>query len=171
MPLTPVEIRHVELRRAWLRGYRRKPIDELLEEIADSFEEVWRERADLSDRLEDLEAEAAKHRELEALLRSTLVSAERAAQDMKEQARRESDLIVQEAHAESRRVTRETAAEKRRLEDDIVKIRSQLRAAFESLGDRPGGKPAEEQKEAQTVVTRPTPVGEVTEGGIRKVAG
>jgi len=171
MPLTPVEVRHVDLNRAWLRGYRRKPVDQLLGEIADSFEEVWRERADLSDRLEELEAEASKHRELEALLRSTLVSAERAAQDMKEQARRESDLIVQEAHAESRRVTRETAAEKRRLEDDIVKIRAQLRAAFESLGDSPGGQPADEQKEAQTAVTRPTPVGEVTEGGIRKVAG
>ena len=113
MPLTPVEIRHIQLRRAWLRGYRRKPVDQLFEEIADSFEDVWRERADLSDRLEELEGEAAKHRELEALLRSTLVSAERAAQDMKEQARRESDLIVQEAHAESRRVSREAAAEKR----------------------------------------------------------
>src|SRR6478735_12736693 len=111
MPLTPVEIRHVELRRAWLRGYRRKPIDELLEEIADSFEEVWRERADLSDRLEDLEAEAAKHRELEALLRSTLVSAERAAQDMKEQARREADVIVQEASAEGRRLLRTAITE------------------------------------------------------------
>jgi cell division initiation protein len=107
MPLTPVEIRHIQLRRAWLRGYRRKPVEQLFEEIADSFEDVWRERADLSDRLEELEGEAAKHRELEALLRSTLVSAERAAQDIKEQARRESDLIVQEAHAESRRVSRE----------------------------------------------------------------
>ena len=171
MALTPVEIRHVELKRAWLRGYRRGPVDTLLEEIADSFEQVWRERADLSDRLEDLEGEAAKHRELEALLRSTLVSAERAAQDMKEQARRESDLIVQEAHAESRRVAREAAAEKRRLEEDIVKIRAQLRAAFESLGEdwQPRETPAEE--DAQTGVTRPTPVDEITDGGIRKVAG
>ena len=152
MPLTPVEIRHIQLRRAWLRGYRRKPVEQLFEEIADSFEDVWRERADLSDRLEELEGEAAKHRELEALLRSTLVSAERAAQDMKEQARRESDLIVQEAHAESRRVSREAAAEKRRLEEDIVKIRAQLRAAFESLGDWPGEKPSAE-KEAATAVT------------------
>ncbi len=67
-------------------------------------------------------------------------------------------------------VTRETAAEKRRLEEDIVKIRSQLRAAFESLGDEWPGKPAVDE-EAKTTVTRPTPVGEVTEGGIRKVAG
>jgi cell division initiation protein len=170
MPLTPVEIRHVDLRRAWLRGYRRRPVDQLLEEIADSFEEVWRERADLSDELEALQTEAAKHRELEALLRSTLVSAERAAQDMKEQARRESDLIVQEAHAESRRVTREAAAERRRLEDDVIKIRSQLRAAFDTLGERPDDK-AKDQQEAATSATRPTPVDEVTEGGIRKIAG
>ena len=162
MPLTPVEVRHVDLKRAWLRGYRRKPVDQLLDEIANSFEEVWRERADLSDRLEELESDAAKHRELEALLRSTLVSAERAAQDMKEQARRESDLIVQEAHAESRRVTRESAAEKRRLEEDIVKIRSQLRAAFESLGAWPADNPAHEQE--ATAVTRPTP-GDREHGG------
>jgi cell division initiation protein len=172
MPLTPVEIRHIEMRRAWLRGYRRKPVDQLLEEIADSFEDVWRERADLSDRLEELEVEAAKHRELEALLRSTLVSAERAAQDMKEQARRESDLIVQEAHAEARRVTRESIAEKRRLEDDVVRIRAQLRASFESLGeDWPGVAPEKAAEEVQTQITRPTAVEDVSEGEIRKVVG
>jgi hypothetical protein len=92
---------------------------------------------------------------------------------MKEQARRESDLIVQEAHAESRRVAREAAAEKRRLEEDVIRIRAQLRAAFDSLGEEwPGGK-LDAEKEAEATVTRPTPVGEITEGGggIRKVAG
>jgi cell division initiation protein len=168
MPLTPVEIRHIDLRRAWFRGYRKPGVDALLTEIADSFEEVWRERADLADRIEELDADAAKHRELEALLRSTLVSAERAAQDMKEQARRESDLIVQEAHAESRRVTRETAAEKRRLEEDMVKIRAQLRAALDSLGERPGEKEAESQSDPSA--TRPE-ISEVQDSGIRKVAG
>lgn len=172
MPLTPVEIRHIELRRTWFRGYRRKPVDQLLEDIADSFEEVWRERADLSDALEELEAEAAKHRELESLLRSTLVSAERAAQDMKEQARRESDLIVQEAHAEARRVSRESVAEKRRLEEDIVRIRTQLRAAFDSLGeDWPGDEPEVKEDDAPTTVTRPMPVEDVGDSGIRRVAG
>jgi cell division initiation protein len=168
MPLTPVEIRHINLRRSWFRGYRKPGVDGLLTEIADSFEEVWRERADLSDRLEELEAEAAKHHELETLLRSTLVSAERAAQDTKEQARRESDLIVQEAHAESRRVTRESAAEKRRLEEDMVKIRAQLRAALESLGEWPGAKEA--AQESDVAATR-SAIGEVTDSGIRKVAG
>ena len=171
MPLTPAEIRHHTLRRSWLRrGYRRRGVDELLEEIADSFEEVWRERADLSDRLEELESEASKHRELEALLRSTLVSAERAAQDMKEQARRESDLIVQEAHAESRRVTREAAAEKRRLEEDLVGIRAKLRASLDSLGEWPTEQATEPDKSDADSQTRPA-IGGVGDAGIRKVAG
>jgi cell division initiation protein len=167
MPLTPVEIRHVQLRRAWFGGYRRAGVDRLLDEIADSFEEVWRERADLSDRLEELEAEAAKHRELEALLRATLVSAERAAQDMKEQARRESDLIVQEAHAEGRRITREAAAEKRRLEEDMLKIRASLRSALDVLQGRAPDteEPKDEQEEA------PASLEDVADGGIRKIAG
>ena len=163
MALTPVEIRHVELRRAWLRGYRRSSVERLLNEIADSFESVWRERADLSDQLEELESEALKHRELEALLRSTLVSAERAAQDMKEQARRESDLIVQEAHAESRRLARAAATERERLEDETRRIRAQLRSALETLEEWPGEPASAEPSEPQ--------VEDATDAGIRSVAG
>jgi cell division initiation protein len=167
MSLSPVEIRHVQLRRAWLRGYRRPVVDQLLDDIAESFEQVWRERADLADRVEELEAEIEKHRELEGLLRSTLVSAERAAQDMKEQARRESDLIVQEAHAEGRRVTREAAAEKRRLEEDSVRIREQLRTALGVLEGWPG---AEEAAPAASV-EETARVDDVSDSGIRRIAG
>jgi cell division initiation protein len=169
MSLTPVEIRNVDLQRAWLRGYRRRAVDELLDEIAESFGGISRERDRLSDRLEELEAEAEKHRELEALLHSALVSAERAAQDTKEQARRESDLIVREAHAESRRVTRESAAEKRRLEEDMTKIRAQLRAAFELLGEGPQDGPTTSEEAAS--VTAPAAVREALDSGIRKVVG
>jgi cell division initiation protein len=171
MPLTPVEIRHLELHRAWLRGYRKSTVDRLLSEIAGSFEEVWRERADLTDRLDELETEASKHRELEALLRSTLVSAERAAHDMKEQARRESDLIVQEAHAESRRIVREISAEKQRLEGDVRKIRALLRTALESLGERSEESRAEFAVETPPAETKPVSVEEALDSGIRRVAG
>ena len=44
-----------------------------------SFEDVWRERADLADKVEQLEDDLVRYRELEGLLRTTLVSAEKAA--------------------------------------------------------------------------------------------
>jgi len=166
MALTPVEIRHLEPRRAWLRGYRRSGVDRLLSEIADSFEDVWRERADLADRLEELEVDARKHRELENLLRTTLVSAERASQDMKEQARRESDLIVQEAHAESRRIVRAAAGERQRLEEETRKIRAQLRTALEAVVETSDDAEPEEQAEAPQA-----PAEQASDPGIRKIVG
>ena len=159
MPLTPVEIRHLELKRSVFGGYRRSSIDGLLNEVAESFEDVWRERADLADRIEELEGDVAKHRELEDLLRSTLVSAERAAQEMKEQARRESELIVQEAHAEARKVTRAAEGEKRRLEEEARKVRAMLHSALEAVADWPSQE-----------VAKPTAV-ESTDTGIRRIVG
>jgi DivIVA domain-containing protein len=167
MALTPDELRHRQLGRVLLGGYRRHGVEELLNELADSFEDVWRERSNLFDRLQELEAEAAKHHELEALLRSTLMSAERAVRDMKEQAYRESDLIVREAHAESRRVTREAAAEKRRLEDDLIRIRGLLRTALDVVADRP----SEEEKQPEAPPVAPPTVEEPGESSIRKIAG
>jgi cell division initiation protein len=134
MPLTPVEVRHVELRRG-LFGYNRAAVQRLMEDIADSFEAVWRERADLAERCEALESEVSRHAELESLLRSTLVSAERASQEMKEQARRESDVIVTEANGEARKILRDAITEKEQLLGEVRKIRAMLRSALEVVDE------------------------------------
>jgi cell division initiation protein len=86
MSYAPVELRHVPLKRG-LFGYKRSGVDGVLDDIASSYEAVWRERAQLTDRVEQLESELARHRELEQLLRATLVSAEQAAQRLKEDGR------------------------------------------------------------------------------------
>ncbi|CAN5308142.1 hypothetical protein BH18ACT14_BH18ACT14_07620 [soil metagenome] len=103
MSLTPVEIRHVKLGRR-LGGYDRPATDALLLRIAESFEDVWRERADLRDEIERLEGELARFRELEVLLRNTLVSAERSADELRAQAHREADVILDEARVRAREI-------------------------------------------------------------------
>ena len=132
MALTPVEIRHIRLGRGLL-GYRRGPADRTLEEIASSFEEVWRDRADLADKVEQLESDLERFRELEALLRTTLVSAERTAAELKTQAMREAELIVDGARAEARGIVRQAAADNERLEADSARIRALLRAALATI--------------------------------------
>ena len=129
MAFTPVEIRHIRLGRGFF-GYRRAPADRLLEEVASSFEDVWRDRADLADKVEQLESDLERFRELEALLRSTLVSAERTAAELRTQAMREADLIVEEARAEARAIVRRAAADNEQLEADSARIRALLRAAL-----------------------------------------
>jgi cell division initiation protein len=137
MGLTPVEIRHVPIGRGFW-GYRRGAVERLLDEVADSFEEVWRERADFADRIEHLEAELERHCELETLLRKTLVSAEAAAQEQREAARRDADVIVAEAHAEARRITFAATAERERLQADIRRLQELLRSALTTLDEVDG---------------------------------
>jgi cell division initiation protein len=132
MSLSPAEIRHRELGRG-LFGYKRAAVDELLEEIVDSFEQVWRERADLADKVEQLEADLVRYRELESLLRTTLVSAERASHELRDQARKEAELIVAEAQVEARGITRDARGELERLAAESHRIRAVLRAALETL--------------------------------------
>jgi cell division initiation protein len=153
MSLTPVEVRHLELRRG-LFGFRRAGVRKAMDDIADSFEVVWRERGELVQRLEDLEVELARHVELETLLRSTLVSAERAAQDLKEQARREADVIVTEANAESRRILRDAISEKERYAGEARRVQAILRSALDVVDATWSGEeaPAGESAVKPTVV-------------------
>ena len=56
MALTPVEVRHIQLKRG-LFGYRKAAVHRMMDDIADSFETVWRERSQLVERVEELETE------------------------------------------------------------------------------------------------------------------
>ena len=147
MTITPVELHHLELRRGLL-GYRRRPVDQLLEEIERSFEETWRERAEYADRIEQLQAELTHHRDLERLLRTTLVTAEKSAHELKAQAKKEADLILQEAHAEARLVTREALAERERLLAEARKVRALLEAALDAVDDADGAGDASDARAA-----------------------
>ncbi len=135
MTLTPVEIRHLKPSRTFVGGYDRDQVDRLLDEIAGSFEDVWRERADLADKVEQLENDLIRYREIEGLLRTTLVSAEKAAGTLKEQARKEAELIVEEARAEARSITRHARSDHDRLLGEVRRMRSLLRSALALVDD------------------------------------
>jgi cell division initiation protein len=129
MRYTPVELRHVRLGRS-LFGYKRREVDSLLEDVADSYEEVWRERGELTDRVEDLDKRLGEFKDREQLLATTLVSAEKAAADAKEAARREAELIVAEAHGEARSIMRTAQNERERLFGEARRVEALLRAAL-----------------------------------------
>jgi cell division initiation protein len=133
--LTPVEIRHVNLSRRPF-GYDRDAVDELLEEIVESYEAAWRERADLREELERMESEIARFKELEVLLRNTLVSAERSADDIRGQARREAGLILDEARAKARETTVSAETERERIKAEIRRLKSlesDMRAEYKAF--------------------------------------
>jgi cell division septum initiation protein DivIVA len=130
MRYTPVELRHVRLGRSLFGGYKRAETDVLLSDVADSFEDVWRERGELADRLEDVERHLDEVKQRETLLASTLIAAERTAAEAVESAKREAEVIIAEAHQESRSITRAAQGERDRLFAESRRVEALLRAAL-----------------------------------------
>ena len=164
MSLTPVEIRHVRLGRGL--GYKRQSVDRLLSDIVESFENVWRDRADLADEVEALDQDLSRYRELEAVLRSTLVSAEGAAADMRERARREAQLILDEARSEARSIAREAEREHSALLQEARRIRALLGAALTAVAEAAG----DERIAAQPSHASPASPPAVDEAAMRNAA-
>jgi vacuolar-type H+-ATPase subunit E/Vma4 len=54
---------------------------------------------------------------------------------MRDQARRQAELILSEAHAEARGIQRNALAENERLTHESRRLRAQLREALSALGD------------------------------------
>jgi cell division initiation protein len=120
----------VKIGRSTFGGYRKLETEKLIEDIADSFEEVWRDRGELTDKLEDVEKILAEVKQRESLLSSTLVAAEKASAEIREAAKREAELIVAEAHQEARSVTRGAQSERERLFTEVRRVETLLRAAL-----------------------------------------
>ena len=135
MSLTPVEIRHVQLPRRPL-GYSRAAVDRLLEEVRRSFEDAWRDRADLRDAVDRLEGEVARYREVDVLLRNSLVAAERAADELRAQAGKEAAVILEEARVRAREIGAAAEAERERVRGEIRRLKAlegEVRAGYRAF--------------------------------------
>ena len=130
MRYSPVELRHVKVARRLGGGYRRGDVDELLDDVAASYEEVWAERGELADRLEDAEKALENVHQRETLLANTLVAAEKAAAEAVESAKRQAEVIIAEAHQEARSITRAGQSERDRLFVEVRRVETLLRAAL-----------------------------------------
>jgi cell division initiation protein len=113
--LSPAEIKQQQLREK--RGaYERVDVDTLLDNVIGSYQHVWLERDGLKARVEELEKEIANTKELEKLLRDGLAAAQRAAEQVKEEAQQQVSGLVDEAQAKADKLL----AEARAKADEIV---------------------------------------------------
>lgn len=100
LKVTPLDLRQMKLSTA-MRGYDKAEVTSLMLEAADGYEQALRDNDRLRTDIIKLEAALALHRELEGSLKSTLMSAQRAADDMRDNATSESARIVREAEGKA----------------------------------------------------------------------
>lgn len=100
MFIAPAEVQDQKLK-GRLRGYSRRSVEKLLASVVASYEQVWRERDQLGKRVDQLEKELAPLREAEHELRDVLVTAERAATEIRAQAAQDAEALLEQARSKS----------------------------------------------------------------------
>ena len=80
--LTPLEIQKHRFSRKW-KGLDPTEVGAFLDIAAEGMEDLARDKAGLESRIRALEEENAEHRERERILKETLVSAQRASEDIR----------------------------------------------------------------------------------------
>ncbi len=126
--LTPLEIQKQRFGRKW-RGLDPGEVGSFLEMAAEEMEALARENAGLASRIRALEEENVDHRERERILKDTLVSAQRASEDIRVAARSQAELTVREAEDSAERLTHNALQRSAEIEKAIHELKLQ-RASF-----------------------------------------
>jgi cell division initiation protein len=116
-----------------LRGFDKTEVVALLTEAADDYEHALRENDRLRQDLIRIEALLAEHRDREANLRNTLLTAQRLSDEMRESAQNEARLIVKEAQGRSDLLLQKAQARLEEVERDINEMRLRRRGVESSL--------------------------------------
>jgi cell division initiation protein len=132
MRVAPLDLRQHRFRTV-LRGFDKTEVVTLLTEAADDYEQALRENDRLRQDLVRVEALLVEHREREANLRNTLLTAQRLADEIKEAAQNEAKLIVKEAQGRADLLLQKAQVRLEQVEHDINEMRLRRRGVEGSL--------------------------------------
>ncbi len=120
--LTPLEIQKHEFSRKW-KGLDPVEVESFLALLAEEMEEIVRANADLSARVGRLTEENAEHRERERILKETLLTAQRASEDIRSQAQKQAELVLREAQDGAERLTHNALQRSAEIEKAIHELK------------------------------------------------
>jgi cell division initiation protein len=116
--ITPIDIQHKEFKKS-IQGYAREEVDQFLDEVIETLEADIDERTRLETLVSELSEKVSHFKAMEDSLRSTLVLAQRTADELKASAHKEVDIVKQRAKIET--------------EDELKNVKSQIAEAKSEL--------------------------------------
>jgi len=132
MKLTPMDIQQQQYHRAAF-GYDRREVHAFLDLVGQELGEASRENSELRSEIRRLQRDLEEHRGRETTLREAMLTAQRAIEDIREQARKEAQLIVTEADVRAEKILNNAHGRMMKIEEDINELRRQRARAMEEL--------------------------------------
>ncbi|MDQ0088389.1 cell division initiation protein [Paenibacillus anaericanus] len=135
MPLTPLDIHNKEFSRR-IRGYDEDEVNEFLDQIIKDYEIVIRENKEFQNQLMSMQDKLNHFSNIEETLSKTIIVAQEAADEVRNNAKKEAQLIVKEAEKNADRIVNESLSKSRKVSIEMEELKKQAsiyRARFRTL--------------------------------------
>jgi len=127
MKITPIDISGHRFGKR-MRGYDQEEVRSFLNLVSSEFEAVIVESNNLKEKLAQVESSVSDLRERERILKETLLTAQRLADEIREEARKEAQLIVREAEVKGSQLLDQAGRKAGDLEGTIQALRVEREA-------------------------------------------
>ncbi|MFE0556118.1 DivIVA domain-containing protein [Paenibacillus sp. FSL W8-0187] len=135
MPLTPLDIHNKEFARR-IRGYDEDEVNEFLDQIIKDYESVIRENKELGNQLMTMQERLDHFSNIEETLSKTIIVAQEAADELKNNAKKEAQLIIKESEKNADRIINDALGKSRKIALEVEELKKQAsiyRTRFRSL--------------------------------------
>ncbi|MCI1857637.1 MAG: DivIVA domain-containing protein [Sporolactobacillus sp.] len=135
MPLTPLDIRQKEFSRTF-RGYDEDEVNDFLDQIIKDYETLIGEKADLEAQIKAAKEKLGHFSNIETTLNKSILVAQQTAEEVKQNANKESKLIVMEAKKNADRIINEALEKSRKVTLNIEELKREAnvyRTRFQML--------------------------------------
>ena len=120
MRITPLDIYQKEFKRV-LRGIDPDEVEDFLERVADNYEQIIKENAELKERIKSLETQATAGGEIKQTDDSEAVARKEAGNIIR-MAKKEADDLIQEARKEADNIVRKAGDEVPKISPEVEEI-------------------------------------------------
>lgn len=120
--LTPRDIQEKEFSSGF-RGYKEEEVDEFLDRITSSYEEVFKENIDFKEEVERLSEENKKYELIGERMQAALVAAQETADDVRKNATKEAENILREAEIKAHKMVQESRDQHRELQKSLAIVK------------------------------------------------
>jgi cell division initiation protein len=132
MKVTPLDLRQQRFKSA-MRGFEKDEVLAFLAEVADDYEQALRETDRLRDELARAQASLDEHREHERNLRNTLLTAQKLADEIRNNAEQESRRLIREAEGRAELLLQKAQGRLEEVQREIDSLRMKRKDVESSL--------------------------------------
>ncbi|MCE5286899.1 MAG: DivIVA domain-containing protein [Pelosinus sp.] len=122
--LTPLDIHNKEFKRSF-RGYNEEEVEEFLDKVIKDYEQLYRDNMELKENIDRLNSNLEHFQHMEGTLHNTLIIAQETAEEVKLNAKKETELLIKEAEVKAQQLVDEAASKVRRMTGEYEEIQKQ----------------------------------------------